>query len=422
MLPRSTEIQPFVAPIRPPPPIQSSSDAFERRFRGSNPLKMPLSVEEGGTPIAPSARCRRVKRPAGKLAKSSVHDKDAEIQRRFIVIRSAHPMPNDMMRPAWRARSRGRAERRTRPTSTAPRAHQPGGPAHRQPTSAVPALTLKKLDCSKGAYAPYTLAWDNIIGFRSYCVGVRDQSDAQRHAEGDVVPKDEDAPRGVHGRRRQRHARAPAGRAWPSPGGLARSTSPVLARIGLPSPCAHGQGRHGMRPGDLGAWAGAGVACGQATSPAHGRGPAWHAARRPRQRLARACMPCWAGPHAGHLGRGLHGMRRTQAASASPAAHGQGRHGTRAGDVGTVHHGTRAPCTAAPPGRLAACTETPRLRSPCTKARADEPTTCDAARSRRSASMCHSTTSTVPRILKELANYIIRTQSLGPRTCFTSFS
>ncbi|MCF8701873.1 hypothetical protein L3054_10820, partial [Corynebacterium sp. MC-10] len=84
---------------------------------------MPLSVEEGGTPIAPSARCRRVKRPAGKLAKSSVHDKDAEIQRRFIVIRSAHPMPNDMMRPAWRARSRGRAERRTRPTSTAPRAH-----------------------------------------------------------------------------------------------------------------------------------------------------------------------------------------------------------------------------------------------------------------------------------------------------------
>ncbi|CAL8989115.1 unnamed protein product [Prunus brigantina] len=30
------------------------------------------------------------------------------------------------------------------------------------------AVTLKKLECSKQAYAPDTLAWDNIIGFRSY--------------------------------------------------------------------------------------------------------------------------------------------------------------------------------------------------------------------------------------------------------------
>ncbi|XLR47518.1 hypothetical protein HN51_031612, partial [Arachis hypogaea] len=37
------------------------------------------------------------------------------------------------------------------------------------------AVTLKKLECSKQAYALYTLAWDNIIGFRSYCVGLRDR-------------------------------------------------------------------------------------------------------------------------------------------------------------------------------------------------------------------------------------------------------
>ena len=69
---------------------------------------------------------------------------------------------------------------------------------------------------------------------------------------------------------------------------------------------AHGQGRHGMRPGDLGAWAGAGMPCGQATSAA------------PR-------------------------ARRTQATSAAPAAHGHDRHGTRAGDVGTVAPVHRAP-------------------------------------------------------------------------------
>ena len=37
-------------------------------------------------------------------------------------------------------------------------------------------VTLKKLECSKQAYALYTLAWDNIIGFRSYYVGLRDRS------------------------------------------------------------------------------------------------------------------------------------------------------------------------------------------------------------------------------------------------------
>ncbi|MCF8704032.1 hypothetical protein L3055_10840, partial [Corynebacterium sp. MC-02] len=70
--------------------------------------------------------------------------------------------------------------------------------------------------------------------------------------------------------------------------------------------------RHGMRPGDLAsAWAGAGMACGQATS-AHGLGPAWHAARRPRQRM----------------GGGRHGMRPGDLASASRALAcraGQGR-------------------------------------------------------------------------------------------------
>ncbi|XLR47647.1 hypothetical protein S83_032307 [Arachis hypogaea] len=41
------------------------------------------------------------------------------------------------------------------------------------------AVTLKKLECSKQAYALYTLAWDNIIGFRSYCVGLRDRTFAK---------------------------------------------------------------------------------------------------------------------------------------------------------------------------------------------------------------------------------------------------
>ncbi|EXC10888.1 hypothetical protein L484_002552 [Morus notabilis] len=34
------------------------------------------------------------------------------------------------------------------------------------PGRASGAVTLKKLECSKQAYALYTLAWDNIIGFR----------------------------------------------------------------------------------------------------------------------------------------------------------------------------------------------------------------------------------------------------------------
>ncbi|KAJ6756868.1 hypothetical protein OIU74_026170 [Salix koriyanagi] len=37
-----------------------------------------------------------------------------------------------------------------------------------RPGRAFGAVTLKKLECSKQAYAPDTLAWDNIIGFRSY--------------------------------------------------------------------------------------------------------------------------------------------------------------------------------------------------------------------------------------------------------------
>uniref|UniRef100_A0A0D2ZQ63 Uncharacterized protein n=1 Tax=Brassica oleracea var. oleracea TaxID=109376 RepID=A0A0D2ZQ63_BRAOL len=44
------------------------------------------------------------------------------------------------------------------------------------PGRASGAVILKKLECSKQAYALYTLAWDNIIGFRSYCVGLRDRS------------------------------------------------------------------------------------------------------------------------------------------------------------------------------------------------------------------------------------------------------
>lgn len=37
-------------------------------------------------------------------------------------------------------------------------------------------VTLKKLECSKQAYTLDTLALDNIIGFRSYYVGLWDQS------------------------------------------------------------------------------------------------------------------------------------------------------------------------------------------------------------------------------------------------------
>ncbi|KAF3327821.1 hypothetical protein FCM35_KLT06427 [Carex littledalei] len=44
------------------------------------------------------------------------------------------------------------------------------------PGRASGAVTLKKLECSKQAHALHTLAWDNITGFRSYCVGLRDRS------------------------------------------------------------------------------------------------------------------------------------------------------------------------------------------------------------------------------------------------------
>ncbi|KAL2252765.1 UNVERIFIED_CONTAM: hypothetical protein Sindi_0071200, partial [Sesamum indicum] len=47
------------------------------------------------------------------------------------------------------------------------------------PGRASGAVTLKKLECSKQAYALYTLAWDNIIGFRSYYVGLRDRTFAK---------------------------------------------------------------------------------------------------------------------------------------------------------------------------------------------------------------------------------------------------
>ena len=61
--------------------------------------------------------------------------------------------------------------------------HRPTRPfgRHRAPSLNWPGrvsgiVTLKKLECSKQAYALYTLAWDNIIGFRSYSVGLRDRS------------------------------------------------------------------------------------------------------------------------------------------------------------------------------------------------------------------------------------------------------
>ncbi|THG04761.1 hypothetical protein TEA_029589 [Camellia sinensis var. sinensis] len=47
------------------------------------------------------------------------------------------------------------------------------------PGRASGAITFKKLDCSKQAYALHTLAWDNIIGFRSYYVGLRDRTFAK---------------------------------------------------------------------------------------------------------------------------------------------------------------------------------------------------------------------------------------------------
>jgi glycerol uptake facilitator-like aquaporin len=42
--------------------------------------------------------------------------------------------------------------------------------------SGVGDVTLKKLECSKQAYALNTLAWNNAIGLHSYCVGLREGS------------------------------------------------------------------------------------------------------------------------------------------------------------------------------------------------------------------------------------------------------
>ncbi|KAF9672700.1 hypothetical protein SADUNF_Sadunf11G0071100 [Salix dunnii] len=68
---------------------------------------------------------------------------------------------------------------------TSPRSEHFTGPFNRTvfdrlrlnwPGRASGVVTLKKLECSKQAYALDTLAWDNIIGFRSSCVGLRDRS------------------------------------------------------------------------------------------------------------------------------------------------------------------------------------------------------------------------------------------------------
>ncbi|KAI3480436.1 hypothetical protein L1887_57424 [Cichorium endivia] len=56
------------------------------------------------------------------------------------------------------------------------------------PGRASGAVTLKKLECSKQAYALYTLAWDNIIGFRSYYVGLRDRSNDKQGQSGAFNP------------------------------------------------------------------------------------------------------------------------------------------------------------------------------------------------------------------------------------------
>ncbi|XLU23524.1 hypothetical protein S245_059590, partial [Arachis hypogaea] len=69
----------------------------------------------------------------------------------------------------WADRSAVGVHRSTRPFC------QRCAPGLNWPGRASGAVTLKKLECSKQAYALYTLAWDNIIGFRSYCVGLRDR-------------------------------------------------------------------------------------------------------------------------------------------------------------------------------------------------------------------------------------------------------
>ncbi|KAL2246338.1 UNVERIFIED_CONTAM: hypothetical protein Sindi_2902000 [Sesamum indicum] len=73
----------------------------------------------------------------------------------------------------WAVRSASGVHRSSRPfcRRCAPGLNWPG--------RASGAVTLKKLECSKQAYALYTLAWDNIIGFRSYYVGLRDRTFAK---------------------------------------------------------------------------------------------------------------------------------------------------------------------------------------------------------------------------------------------------
>jgi hypothetical protein len=63
------------------------------------------------------------------------------------------------------------------------REHRPTRPFCRRcapslnwPGRAFGAITLKKLEWSMQSIALDTLAWDNIIGFRSYCVGFNDRS------------------------------------------------------------------------------------------------------------------------------------------------------------------------------------------------------------------------------------------------------
>ncbi|KAK4412155.1 hypothetical protein Salat_2961700 [Sesamum alatum] len=70
----------------------------------------------------------------------------------------------------WAGRSASGVHRSSRPfcRRCAPGLNWPG--------RASGAVTLKKLECSKQAYALYTLAWDNIIGFRTK-VGARRRSD-----------------------------------------------------------------------------------------------------------------------------------------------------------------------------------------------------------------------------------------------------
>ncbi|KAK2633468.1 hypothetical protein Ddye_032715 [Dipteronia dyeriana] len=67
------------------------------------------------------------------------------------------------------------------------------------PGRASGAVTLKKLECSKQAYALDTLAWDNIIGFRSYSVGLRDRKrklGARRRSDTVLVSTINDADQG----------------------------------------------------------------------------------------------------------------------------------------------------------------------------------------------------------------------------------